>query len=143
MPSASRVSVFSDTNVLFSAFYGSPNNERILQAHILDKIKLVISQKVLEELVRNVRRKEPQALSIVEKFLQTSPPKIVKTPSLIDPEIKRFVHPKDQVIFQSAVNAKVKYFVTGNTKDYNVSSLEKKYKIVVLTPSQAVQKLSL
>ena len=142
MPNA-KIAIFSDTNVLFSAFYGSPNNERILQAHILDKIKLVISQKVLEELVRNVRRKEPQALNIVEKFLQTTPPKIVKNPGSISPGVKKLVHPKDQIIFQSAVNAKVKYFVTGNTKDYNARALLKKYKIAVLTPSQTVQKLSL
>ena len=128
MPSASRVSVFSDTNVLFSAFYGSPNNERILQAHILDKIKLVISQKVLEELVRNVRRKEPHALNIVQKFLHNTPPRIIKNPSSISPGIKKLVHPKDQTIFQAAVNARVKYFVTGNTKDYSVANLQKKYK---------------
>ena len=143
MPDAAIISVFADTNVLFSAFYGSANNARVIQAHISDKIRLVISQKVLEELVKNVRNKEPQALSIVENFLQTSPPKIVKNPNLIDPEIKRFVHPKDQTIFQAAVNARVKYFVTGNTKDYSVANLQKKYKIAILTPSAAVQKLNL
>lgn len=139
----SRKEVFVDTNVLFSTFYGSVNAESIVQAHISGRIKFVISQKVLEELVRNIRNKEPQAMIPLRKFLQTFPPKIVKNPTLIDPEVKEFVHPKDQKIFQSTVNAKVSYFVTGNTKDYKVKNLKKAYKIEILTPKQAVKKLRL
>jgi len=142
MPKA-RQEVFVDTNVLFSAFYGSANAEAITHAHLAGKTKLIISQKVLEELVRNVQNKEPQAMILLRNFLQNSPPKIIKNPIKIDSKVEKFVHPKDQKIFQSAVNAKVKFFITGNTKHYNVKHLQKSYKIQVLTPSQAANKLNL
>ena len=135
--------VFADTNILFSAFYGSINAGKIVEAHLSNKIELVISQKVLEDLVRNVRKKEPSAFNPLRQFLESTPPKIVKDPTSIVMKIKKLVDPKDQIIFQAAVNSKVKYFVTGNTKDYAVSNLQKIYKIAILTPSEAVQKLGL
>ena len=75
--------------------------------------------------------------------MQVSPPLVVADPTTVSQNIKTNVDFNDQLIFQSAVSAKVKYFVTGNTKDFEVSNLQKIYKIAILTPSEAVQKFDL
>jgi len=61
------------------------------------------------------------------------PPIVLKNPTKITPKVKVNVDSKDQIILQSAVNAKVKYFVTGNTKDFSVENLKKIYKIEIIS----------
>ena len=111
--------VFIDTNVWFSAFYGSENAEKLIKAHIDGKIKAVISRKVLTELTRNIKGKIPQALPNLKKFLEAAPPIVLKDPLKISQNVKKSVNQKDRIIFQSALDAKIPLFVTGNLKDFN------------------------
>jgi len=135
--------IFIDTNVWFSAFYGSNNAEKILKAHIDGKIKAVICQQVLKELVRNVKKKIPRALVPLKRFLEYAPPIIVKMPSEINIMIEKFSDPKDKAILQSAYEAETKMFVTGNIKDFNKLEIRKRFNIEILSPLEAVKKLSL
>ncbi len=134
---------FLDSNIWFSYFHGSANCEKILEAHLEGKIKAVISRHVLEEVVINLRKKLPLSIPAFKNFMGSYPPIVLKNPTKITPKVKVNVDSKDQIILQSAVNAKVKYFVTGNTKDFSVENLKKIYKIEILTPKQAVKKLKL
>lgn len=133
--------VFIDTNVWFSAFYGSVNSEKLVKAHIRGNIKAVISQQVLTELVNNISTKIPRALPSLQKFLEAAPPEIVGNPSHISSKIKKLVHPKDAVIFASCLETKVKLFVTGNTKDFDITALKRRFNIVVCTPAEAIKLL--
>ncbi len=135
--------VFVDTNIWFSAFYGSDNSEKILRAHIEGKIRAVISQQVLEELVKNIKDKMPQAREVLQRLLESAPPQIVMTPTQISPEIEKWVDAKDKSIFQAAVNARVQLFVTGNIKDFSVKNLKKKFGINIIPPKSAIKKLGL
>lgn len=135
--------VFVDTNVWFSAFYGSKNSEKILQAHIEGRIKSVISQEVLEELVRNIKQKVPDALGPLQKFLENSPPEVVRTSEKVPRAFKSLIHPKDQIIFNSAQKGKTSIFVTGNVKDFDREKLYKLTKIKILTPKEFVKELDL
>jgi len=133
---------FVDTNVLFSAFYGSANSEVVLRAHEFGQARLVVSQEVLGELIRNTNKKIPQAIPVLEKFLRTNPPKLVKDSIVTEAKIKNFVHPKDQKIFQSAVDAKADFFVTGNIKHFKTKDLHKYFEIRILSPKEAADKLT-
>ena len=135
--------VFIDTNVWFSAFYGSRNAEKLIKAHIEGKIKAVISQQVLEELVRNVEKKIPKAKDPLKDLLEAAPPSIIKDSLKISKAVGKWVNIKDQKIFQTAVNAKVDIFVTGNIKDFSAANLEKEFGIKILSPKKAVNKLGL
>ncbi|MBU0569318.1 putative toxin-antitoxin system toxin component, PIN family [Patescibacteria group bacterium] len=104
--------VFIDSNVWFSAFYGSTNCEKITKAHTEDKIKAVISQNVLQEIVKNFTQKMPKALNPFITSVSVSPPKIIRDPLKIPKYIKSLAHPKDQMILSSAILAKTPYFVT-------------------------------
>ena len=133
--------VFIDTNVWFSAFYGSANAGKILKAHVGGELKAVISQDVLAELARNIKKKYPKALGVLRDFLEASPPVILSRPKTTSLLIQKLVEKKDRVIFQSVVNAKIKYFITGNLKDFNVSKIEKELGIYIVSPREAIEKL--
>src|SRR3989338_1262487 len=111
-----RPRVFLDTNVWFSSYYGSANCAILVTAHLHGIIRAVISQQVLEVIIRNIQKKLPEALPDFERLTANNPPDVIVSPSTIPQEIKVLVDPKDQRIFASAMSAAVPYFVTGNTK---------------------------
>lgn len=115
----------------------------LLNAHVDKNIEAVVSQEVLKELVRNIKKKFPSAFRSVQDFFKSTPPVIIKDPTKISPQIESLVHLKDGLIFQSAFNAKIKIFVTGNVKDFSVTKIKKVTGIEVLTPKQAVDILQL
>ena len=81
--------VFLDTNVLFASIYsrtGPP--ARLLSAATAGQFTPVISGLVLDELVRNLKRKAPQALPRLAALLLTTPFEVVAAPP--DPEIIRW-----------------------------------------------------
>lgn len=135
--------VFLDSNIWFSAVYGSSNCEKIIKAHTNEKIIAVISQQVLEESIRNIREKMPQRITSFQKLFSSYPPIMVSDPESIDNKIKDLVDSKDQSILTSAILAEVDYFVTGNIKDFQVNKLEKLTKIKIMTPKEIVAELKL
>ena len=137
------IRIFVDTNVWFSAFYGSTASEKIVTAHIQGLIKAVISQQVLDELVKNIATKIPPALSPLKTFLETTPPEIIPNPSTIPQLVQNLAHPKDLPILASAHQAKVKYFITGNTKHFNLQQIKTKTGIYILSPAQAAHQFNL
>lgn len=135
--------VFIDTNVWFSAIYGSPNAEHLVLAHIDKKIQAYTSYEVIKELIQNFEKKLPRGTSVLAELIDKREPVIINTPPAVSEIVATSVHRKDQIIFQAAVNAKVEYFVTGNLKDFEAVSLKKKCGIVVCSPAQLVRTLHL
>ncbi len=135
--------IFADTNIWFSAVYGSSHCQKLVAAHLDHKINLVVSQQVLKELIKNLQKKIPEALPTLEEIFLSRLPEIVSDPEKINSRIKRLINKKDQAIFVSALQAKVKYFVTGNIKDFKVKELEKLTDIKIITPQEAVRLLNL
>jgi len=135
--------IFIDTNVWFSAFFGSTNCQRVLKAYANKIITVIISEKVLNELVKNINKKFPDAFINLRIFFKSNPPVVLKDPNKIFLSVQQLVDPKDRLIFQSALESRAKYFVTGNIKHFNVKGIKEKLRIEVLTPKQAVDKLNL
>ena len=66
--------VFVDSSVLFSACYSSTGASReIIRQGILEKIKLVISSHIIEEVERNLEKDAPNVIPIFQQFLSTVP----------------------------------------------------------------------
>lgn len=135
--------IFIDTNVWFSSFYGSPNCQKLIGAHVDGKIKAVISRQVLVETVRNIKEKIPHTIPIFEKILIETPPYVIKDPVRVNKKIYKLVSDEDRVIMGAAISAKVKYFITGNVADFKKKEILSKFKIEILTPKQAVDILGL
>ena len=137
------LTIFTDTNVWFSALYGSDNCEKILQAHLEGKVKIAISEGVLTELIRTVKTKAPHTLKILEKLLRISPPTISRKVVSAPRKYLNLADSKDLPILLAAHEAGIKIFVTGNIKDFNQALVEKKLGIKIITTKQAVQLLNL
>lgn len=134
---------FIDSNIWFSSFYGSENCQKLTKAHQEGKINAVISARVLDEIVRNVKRKIPHHFVDLQNFLLGTPPEIVTNPKSIPHKFMGLASPEDLPIFVSATQANVDYFVTGNIEDFSVKKLEKITGIKILTPKKAVDLLDL
>lgn len=140
---ARTIRIFIDTNVWFSSLYGSENCQKIIQAHQDGTCVAVISVRVLDELVKNVRNKLPQQLHKLQALLVSTPPEIALNPMNIPEKLLPFVSPEDLPIFASAAQADVDYFITGNIRDFKRNKQKKIGKIAVLTPKEAVGALGL
>lgn len=132
---------FIDTNVWFSAFYGSANCQAILVDYTKGKFEAIISRTVVRELTKNLGNKFPKGLDLVGKFLALYPPEMVESVAEVSLSLRGLADAKDLPILQEAYNAKVKYFVTGNIKDFDVVMIKKKLNIQVISPSDFVKLL--
>ena len=116
MAAADRPRVFLDTNALVSALHsaGGPP-AAILRLHAEDQITIVVSQLVVEELIRAIHRKLPDALPLLREFLLNTPPEVVPDPSA--DEMRRFapsVNRSDAPVLAAAINAGADYLVSGD-----------------------------
>lgn len=135
--------VFIDTNVWFSAFYESANAEKILKVRVDKKVQAIISQTILDELVRNISQKIPRSVEPLRIFLEATPLLIIKGRESIRPEVIKLAHPKDRIILQAEIDSRVKYFTTGNLKHFNSTAILKKFDLKILSPIQVVKLLKL
>lgn len=133
-----KFKVFVDSNVWFSAFYKKESiSGKLLKICQEKKITVVISELVLEEVVRNIKRKIPQALGSVKVFLSHYPLVIVKNPLLN--QLKKGVKLAklhDRPILLASLNYHCDFFITGNKKDFNIKKIKTKYKLIVLNPRE-------
>ncbi len=116
MAAADRPRVFLDTNVLVSALHsaGGPPGE-VLRLHIDERITIVVSQLVVDELIRAIHRKLPDALPHLREFLLNTPPEVVPDP--MAEEIQTFAHGvnrSDAPLLAAAVIAGADYLVSGD-----------------------------
>ena len=108
--------VFVDTNVLFSADHSSQSAPgRILQLHRDGYIVIIVSQQVLDELVRNLREKLPSGLPVLQRLLNARPPEIIADPPQTDVDaLAEAVNFDDAPIVAAALAAEADYFITGD-----------------------------
>lgn len=111
-------SVFVDANVLFSGVHSAtgPPSE-ILALHAAGVITIGISRQIIEELVRNLRKKEPATLPVVMAFFDGAAPIVAPDPDedAVD-RLAGCVNPNDAPIVAAALGGEVHYFVTGDRK---------------------------
>lgn len=139
---AKNLRVFIDSNIWFSAIYKKGNTSNLLEKLTDKKFKVVISELVLEEIVRNVSKKLPKALPQTDKLLKTYPLTVVKNPP--DTQIKQrsgLADKKDTPILGSAIIYKCHYFITGNIKDFKAAKIKKEHGLKVLTAKEALKLL--
>lgn len=135
-----KIRVFVDSNVWFSAFYKKGLPSKLIEKLSQKKFEVVISQLVLEEIVKNIEKKLPHALPLVYQFFQTYPLTVLKNP--VKKELKSFeklAEKKDLPILVAAINYRCRFLITGNVKDFKIDRLDKKYNLKILTPGKAIK----
>jgi len=138
MVSKPKLRVFLDSNVIFSGLYsprGAPG--AILEHFIRGNISVVISQQVLEEVIRTLKEKLPEALPALKRLLVSSPPEIGAAPTM--EEVKRRakkLHLADAAILAAAVAAQPDYFITGDKHVIGNPDIAEESGLHIVTPAQ-------
>ena len=135
--------VFLDTNVLFSGLRTPGGNpHRILEAATAEDIRAVVSEGVLVELIRNIRRKAPGQIADLERLLTGTHLEVVPEPSARDTEPwSRAGLGSDAPVVAAAVLAEVDYFCTGDQRLLDKASLVGKAGLPVVTSGELVERL--
>ena len=112
--------IFADSSVLIAGCGSRTGASRaVLTMAEIGLFKLVVSEQVVEEYDRNLRKKIPAALPIFTELLATINPEIQPDPSL--EESSRWagiIEAKDTPILAAAVLSKVDRLLSLNTKDF-------------------------
>ncbi|OGO50235.1 MAG: putative toxin-antitoxin system toxin component, PIN family [Chloroflexi bacterium RBG_16_68_14] len=135
--------VFLDTNVLFSgllSFLGPPS--RIIDAatRAETEVQFVVSVDVLAELTRNIRRKAPQLLPDLNRFLTSARLEFVNPP---EEEIQRWLAEfgSDAPVIAGAVAGRVDHLCTGDKRLLAHGRTGALGDLRVLSPSELVRLL--
>lgn len=128
--------VFIDSNVWFSAVYKQGVCSQLIQTLRQNKWQIVISEFVLEEILRNIEAKKPSALLFASEYLKTVNPIVEKNPdeALLNLSLG-LAYPDDLSILVSAIQYHCQYFITGNIKDFQVEKIKRKTKLQIMTPA--------
>jgi putative PIN family toxin of toxin-antitoxin system len=144
MAPASKPRVFLDANIIFSGLYsprGAPGV--ILEHYVNSRITAVISQQVLEEVIRTIRKKNPAALSLLKTLLTNVPPEIVADPPV--EALKQWtpmLDIGDAAVLAAAVLSEPDYFITGDNDFLRNRVLIKKAGLRILTPAELLKQLA-
>ena len=138
MPLNPKLRIFLDSNVIFSGLYSSKGPSGIILERFIDgELVVVISQQVLEEVIRTLKEKLPEALSAFNRLLISVPPEIVKNP--LPGEVAdwaQVIHPEDDAILAAAVAAQPDYLTTGDNYFFEHTEIMEKSRLRIVTPAQ-------
>lgn len=133
-----RWPVFLDTSALIAGII-SPTGAahevlRLCEAKI---IELVISRQVLIEADRNLSNKLPALVPDYRDLLRRLSPRIVEDPGREETErAAEVINRKDAPILAAALEARVDYLVTWNTRHFHSGSVKAFVPFKIVTPGE-------
>ncbi|NJK69965.1 MAG: PIN domain-containing protein [Microcoleus sp. SU_5_3] len=134
--------IFADSSVLIAGCGSRTGASRaVLTMAEIGLFKLVVSQQVLDECDRNLRKKLPAALPIFTQLLADINPEFQPDPSL--EESLRWVdiiEAKDTPILAVAVLANVDRLLSLNTKDFT-AEVAARSRLIIQTPAEFVREI--
>jgi len=131
--------LFIDSSVLIAASISSTGSARdLIISSINNKFKIVVSDLVLEETVRNLTNKAPKALPALQLFLEALNPEVVSPSKSLVMKVSRIIELKDAPIVAGAIAAKAEYLVSFDRKHLLQKNKEIKtnLKVKVVTPDE-------
>ncbi len=132
-----RTRVFLDSNVLFSGLYSPEGAPGIILEHFVKgSISVVVSQQVLEEVVRTIKARLPGALPALRRLLVSTPPEVIADPQL--QEVERWTEKLplgDAAILAAAIGARPDCFVTGDRHFTGNPGIAEEAGLHIVTPT--------
>ncbi|MHB1275296.1 MAG: putative toxin-antitoxin system toxin component, PIN family [Candidatus Humimicrobiaceae bacterium] len=144
MENNKKLKVFLDSNVFISGLYsekGAPG--LIMNNYILGRIDISISQKVLNEIIIVLKKKLPSILTLLQKFLLTYPPEIIKDPPA--EAVKKWndiINENDAAILESAIYCNPDYFITGDKHFFESPIIAEKSGLQIIKPQEFLEILT-
>ena len=131
--------LFIDSSVLIAASISATGSARdLIISSINNKFKIVVSDLVLEETVRNLTNKAPKALPALQLFLEALNPEVVSPSESLVIKVSKVIELKDAPIVAGAIAAKAEYLVSFDRKHLLQKNKEIKtnLKVKVVTPDE-------
>jgi hypothetical protein len=133
--------VFLDSNVIFSGLYSPDGAPGVILGHFIKgNLRVVVSQQVLEEVIRTIKEKLPDALPALRILLVNMPPEVVVDPKR--PDIERwakYLQMGDAAILAAAISAQPDYFVTGDRHFLDNQEIAENTGLKIVTPAQFLE----
>ena len=138
-----RLRVFLDSNVIFSGMHSSQGAPGIILEHFIEgRLRVVISQQVLGEVVHTIKEKLPEALPALRRLLVNIPPEIREGPT--PEEVAHWaevINIEDASILAAAIIAQPDYLITGDKHFFENPDIAEKSRLHIVTPAQFVRHL--
>jgi len=112
-----KISVFLDSNVLFSIAYSGEKSTSYILFKLQERglISVSISNLVVLETVNNLKDKKPVKLDLLKELIDRT---TVLNDVIVDLPALSSLPAADRLILSTAVAHDIKYFLTGNTRDF-------------------------
>lgn len=133
-----KIKLFLDSNVLIAGLASSKGASAVILRLIEAKaIEAYLSQQVIEESERNLRKKLPEFLPYYYYALKYLPLTILKDSKNIHRNLSKYFPKKsDQIIFQTVQKLEPDYFLTLNRKHFHQKPVRKISHFKIRTPAQ-------
>ncbi|MFQ5808521.1 MAG: putative toxin-antitoxin system toxin component, PIN family [Armatimonadota bacterium] len=133
-----KPTAFIDSNVWIAGVASSSGGSaRVLELCHAGVVEPLVSQEVLIEVDRNLRKKLPQLLRAFKELFATLRPYVCPPPS--DEMLQmasEVVHPKDAAILAAALQAGVDYLVTLDRRHFGPAAPHVAASIRIVTPGE-------
>ena len=135
--------VFFDSNVYIAGFASETGASRaIIKLAGKRHFDLLICRLVVEESIRNFKKKLPRSLDDFILALNELKPSFVEQPIKLNRKLlKLFPKSTDQIIFETAQKAKIRYFISLNRKHFHAPKVKSLAKFEILTPAEFLKQI--
>ena len=138
---ARRLRVFIDTSALMAGLISSSGAAReVLRLAEAEVIEVIVSQQVIVEADRNFGKKFPDLLASFRLFIRSLNPVVVPDPPV--PAVRdaaRVIHPDDAPILAAAIQERVDFLITWNTRHFMKSAVTDSTPFPIVTPAQFLE----
>lgn len=132
-----KLTVFLDSNVLFSIAYSGKDRSRSYLLYELQDagdIEIYISNLVKEEAMFNINIKKPAASPFLSTLIRHT---TVLEDILVNMNIPMQTLPdNDKIILSTAIHNGIEYFLTGNEHDFKDLYKKRSYRTIILKPAE-------
>ncbi|MCT7950548.1 PIN domain-containing protein [Ancylothrix sp. C2] len=134
--------VFADSSIIIAGVGSRTGASRaVLTMAEIGLFKLLVSQQVLEECKRNLRKKLPAALPDFTQLLDAIDPEILPNPPQIESQqYHPIIEAKDAPILAAAVLANPDRLLSLNTKDFT-AEVAAQTNLIIQTPAEFVREI--
>ncbi len=138
-----KPTAFIDSNVWIAGVASlSGGSARVLDLCHAGLVEPLVSQEVLVEVDRNLRKKLPQLLRAFKELFATLRPRICPPPSdEVLQMASEVVHPKDAGILAAALEARADYLVTLDVRHFLPAAPHVAGSIRIVTPGELLNEL--
>ncbi len=143
MAARDRIRVFLDSNVIFSGLYsGQGPPGAVLEQAVEGRFSMIVSRQVLDEVVRTVSGRLPEALPSLRELLVNMPLEVCGDPDPSAVEAwSQLVGADDAPIAAAASAAEVDFLVSGDSHFLEAAAAAERKGLRIVSPTAFIAQI--